>query len=239
MTSRNWSETAAVIALIHADIPLNAPPVRWADLLQTEWKSSRSTTYSRIAKLRAWIDGHPQQVDKLVAKYMADPTVASDVPVVPDGGLVPDVPVVPASDVVATSDATVMPAVEPEPAVDVEALAAALLRQVIDAATSPARIERDLHGIQARLATALEENARMRRKLGEAEDLLHARKVELDGLRSRVIAAETSARESLLKLNGTATAVLGAARERELRELARDMSQPPSPTKAINTVVVK
>lgn len=132
----------------------------------------------------------------------------------------------------------VAPAIDPGPtdAIDVAELAGELLRRVIDAANRPARTERDLHETQTRMSAMLDENARLRRKLSEAEDLCVARRVEVDGLRKRLVAMETQARDTLLRLNGSATAVLGAIRERELRELAREMSQAPAPGRGADHV---
>jgi hypothetical protein len=112
------------------------------------------------------------------------------------------------------------PPPEPRRFIDHEALAAALLRQAIDAAMTPTRAVADLAETKLRLGEQTEECQRLRRQLREAQDLVAALKADTEGLRHRAQLAEANLQRAIV-------APLDVDRARELRDLERTMRTKP------------
>ena len=119
---------------------------------------------------------------------------------------------------------TPKPAPRLEDPLDYDALAGRLLERVIAAATAPDRMQADLKSMSARLSSVLEDNDRLRSKLAVAETEVRARKVEIDGLRQRLVMMQSNI-DSMLRAPHIH---IGREAEQYLRELARLMRQPPN-----------
>lgn len=111
-----------------------------------------------------------------------------------------------------------------EDPIDWDALAARLLERVIAAAIAPDRMQADFRSMSARLSTVLEDNGRLRSKLAIAENEIQARKVEVDGLRQRLVMMQSNI-DSMLRAPHVN---IGRDAEQYLRELAKLMRQPPN-----------